>query len=236
MRVFWLLLTFGSTMLSHLSAQDNSSIRFSGRASYYGDFFHGRRTASGERFDIYKYTAAHRTLPFGTRVKVTNLHNNKSVIIKINDRGPHVKSRIIDLSKAAAKAIDLMRYGAARVSMEVLNEQSIALGPVKTKTGPDFFQNTAMYLSGNTYNYWGHLKNPEGYGFQIGAFTDLGSARESCQALLLKAVKEVYIQVASAGEGKLYRVMLYQFPSRKVAEEEIACLADLGLKGFIRQY
>jgi rare lipoprotein A len=234
--MFWLFLTIGSLVLSPLSAQDNTAIRLTGRASYYGDFFHGRRTASGERFDIHKYTAAHRTLPFGTKVKVTNLRNNKSVVIKINDRGPHVKSRIIDLSKAAARAIDLMRYGAARVSMEVLQNSSVALGPVNPGAGPDLFQNTAMYLAGNTYNFWGHLKNPEGFGFQTGAFTDLGSARESCQALLLKGLKDVYIQVAAAGEGKIYRVMLYRFPSRKMAEDEIACLQDLGLKGFIRQY
>lgn len=223
-------------MLSRVSGQNNTPIRFSGRASYYGDFFHGRRTASGERFDIHKFTAAHRTLPFGTRVKVTNLRNNKAVILKINDRGPHVKSRIIDLSKAAAKAIDLMRYGAAKVSIEVVKNPALALGPVRNKTGPELFQNTALYLSGNTYNFWGHLKNPEGYGFQVGAFTDLGSARECCQSLLLKGLRDVYIQVASAGEGKLYRIMLYQFSSRKMAEEEFACLADQGLKGFIRQY
>ena len=236
MRMFWLFLTIGSLVLSTLSAQDNTSIRLTGRASYYGDYFHGRRTASGERFDIHKYTAAHRTLPFGTKVKVTNLRNNKSVVIKINDRGPHVRSRIIDLSKAAASAIDLMRYGAARVSMEVLQNSAIAFGPFRNKTGPDLFQNTALYLAGNTYNFWGHLKNPDGFGFQTGAFTDLVSARENCQTLLLKGVKDVYIQVAAAGEGKIYRVMLYQFPSRKMAEQEIACLQDLGLKGFIRQY
>jgi rare lipoprotein A len=233
--MFWLFLTLGSAMLSGFSAQTQTPIRFHGRASYYGDFFHGRRTASGERFDIRKFTAAHRTLPFGTRVKVTNLHNNKSVVLKINDRGPHVKSRIIDLSKAAARAIDLMRYGAARVSIEVVN-QDLALGPVMIKTGADLFQNTAMYLAGNTYNFWGHLKNPEGFGFQIGAFTDLISAREHCQALLLKGIQDVYIQVAAAGEGKLYRVMLHRYPSRQVAESELACLEDLGLKGFIRQY
>jgi rare lipoprotein A len=233
--MFWLFLTLGSALLSGLSAQTQTPIRFHGRASYYGDFFHGRRTASGERFDIRKFTAAHRTLPFGTRVKVTNLHNNKSVILRINDRGPHVKSRIIDLSKAAAKTIDLMRYGAARVSIEVVTND-LALGPVIMKNGADLFQNTAMYLPGNTYNFWGHLKNPEGFGFQIGAFTDLISARENCQSLLLKGIQDVYIQVAAAGEGKLYRVMLHRYPNRQLAESEIACLEDLGLKGFIRQY
>ncbi len=234
--MIWLFSLLLCALISQSTAQSISSIRLTGRASYYGDFFHGRRTASGEKFDIQKFTAAHRTLPFGTRVKVTNLHNNKSVILKINDRGPHVKTRIIDLSKAAARAIDLMRYGAAKVAIEVLNRTDLALGPVKSITGPDEFQNTALYLPGNTYSYWGHQKYPEGFGFQIGAYTDLVSARESCQGLILKGVKDVYLQVAAAGEGKVYRVMLHQYPSRQVAELEMACLQDLGLKGFVREY
>lgn len=236
MRTIWYFFALLSFSFSKAAAQISPSIRLTGRASYYGDFFHGRRTASGEKFDIHKFTAAHRTLPFGTKVKVTNLHNNKSVVLKINDRGPHVKTRIIDLSKAAARAIDLMRYGAARVAIEVITKADVALGPVQTLSGPEQYQNTALYIPGNTYNYWGHLKNPEGFGFQIGAFTDLVSARESCQALLLKGIRDVYLQVAGSQDGKLYRVMLHQYPNRRVAEEEMACLQDLGLKGFVREY
>jgi rare lipoprotein A len=217
-------------------AQKGATIRLKGRASYYGNDFHGKRTASGEKFDIYKYTAAHRTLPFGTRVKVTNLMNGKAVILKINDRGPHVKTRIIDLSKAAAQAIDLMRYGAAKVSIEVITDPKVAVGPWLPGVLPNEVLNTALYFPGNTYNFWGHSKKMEGYGFQIAAYTDLISARETCQKLILKGVRDVYIQVAAIKEGKLYRVMVHQYPSRKSAEEEIACLRDLGVNGFIRPY
>lgn len=91
-----------------------------GKASYYGDEFHGRKTASGEIFNKWDYTCAHKTLPFGSKVKVTNLKNNKSVIVKINDRGPFVKGRIIDLSYAAAKKIGMIRYGVVKVKIEKL--------------------------------------------------------------------------------------------------------------------
>lgn len=92
----------------------------SGEASYYGRRFSGKLTASGERFDPALLTAAHRTLPFGSRVKVTNKRNGKSVIVRINDRGPFYGGRIIDLSKAAAKRIGLLRSGRGQVELALL--------------------------------------------------------------------------------------------------------------------
>ncbi|MBN2035643.1 MAG: septal ring lytic transglycosylase RlpA family protein [Chitinispirillaceae bacterium] len=95
--------------------------RQTGTASYYARKFHGRRTASGERHDMKDFTAAHRKLPFGTRLKVTNLANGKSVIVRVNDRGPHTKKRIIDLSYAAARNIGLLKQGIAKVVIEVVD-------------------------------------------------------------------------------------------------------------------
>jgi rare lipoprotein A len=91
-----------------------------GVASYYADSLHGNPTASGEDYDKTAMTAAHKTLPFGTRVKVTNLDSGASAVLRINDRGPHVEGRIIDVSGAAARALDLMDSGTAEVSIEVL--------------------------------------------------------------------------------------------------------------------
>jgi len=93
-----------------------------GKAVFYGDKWHGRKTASGERFNQHEMTAAHRSLPLGTRVRVTNLSNGKSVVVRINDRGPYGRdrSRIIDLSKAAARRLDFIDSGWARVKLEVL--------------------------------------------------------------------------------------------------------------------
>lgn len=86
-----------------------------GMASYYADRFHGRTTASGERYDRQALTAAHRRLPFGTRVKVTRLDDGRMVIVRINDRGPFVRGRVIDLSYAAAKKLDMLRRGVVKV-------------------------------------------------------------------------------------------------------------------------
>ncbi len=90
-----------------------------GKASYYADKFEGRKTASGEVYKHHLKTAAHKTLPFGTLVKVTNLKNNKCVVVRINDRGPFSKVRIIDLSKSAMKALDGIRDGVIDVEIEV---------------------------------------------------------------------------------------------------------------------
>lgn len=92
-----------------------------GNASWYGGKFHGRTTASGERFDKHGYTAAHRKLPFGTIIKVTNLRNGKDVYLKVNDRGPYVKGRILDLSHAGAKAIAFNGRGVIRVKIELIS-------------------------------------------------------------------------------------------------------------------
>ena len=91
-----------------------------GIASYYADKFVGRTTANGEIYKHTKLTAAHKKLPFGTKVKVTNLSNNKSVVVVINDRGPFVKGRIIDLSKSGAKKLDFVKQGITKVKIEIL--------------------------------------------------------------------------------------------------------------------
>ncbi|WP_319783733.1 septal ring lytic transglycosylase RlpA family protein [Oceanisphaera sp. IT1-181] len=91
-----------------------------GKASYYGTRHHGRKTASGERFNKNALTAAHRTLPFGSLVRVTNLNNHKSIVVRINDRGPYAKGRIIDLSEQAARELNMIRAGVAQVRVEQL--------------------------------------------------------------------------------------------------------------------
>ena len=93
-----------------------------GVASYYHDKFNGRLTANGEKFSNQKFTAAHRTLPIGSRVRVTNMKNNRSIVVRINDRGPYAKGRILDLSKAGAKKLDMEKTGIALVKVEVLKK------------------------------------------------------------------------------------------------------------------
>src|SRR5450830_1982480 len=93
-----------------------------GTASYYGAKHHGKRTASGEPFNQNALTAAHRQLPFGTRVKVTNLNNDKSCVVRINDRGPHTRGRLIDLSREAAAQLGMLQGGTAHVRIQSLDD------------------------------------------------------------------------------------------------------------------
>ncbi|MFX1673883.1 septal ring lytic transglycosylase RlpA family protein [Paraburkholderia sp. A2WS-5] len=105
------------------STPDVGSFHQTGRASWYGRAFHGRKTASGERFDMKALTAAHRTLPLGSYVRVSVPATSKSVVVKINDRGPYVRGRVLDLSYAAAKMLGLQHAGTAKVNIEGLSRQ-----------------------------------------------------------------------------------------------------------------
>ena len=101
------------------SSFQNSSVLI-GEASYYGKKFHGRKTANGEIFNMYAKTAAHKQLPFNTIIRVKNIENNKSVTVRINDRGPFINNRILDLSYQAAHEIDMIRSGVVMVEIKIL--------------------------------------------------------------------------------------------------------------------
>lgn len=100
---------------------DITTFPLNGKASYYGSEFNGRKTANGEIYDETAMTAAHRTLPFGTVLRVTNVRNGLSVIVRINDRGPFHPDRVLDLSKAAAEELDLIRYGVTEIESEIVD-------------------------------------------------------------------------------------------------------------------
>ena len=102
--------------------RSKKSTHLTGMASFYGSEFAHRRTASGERFDPSQLTAAHRTLPFGTRVRVTNLENGRRVVVRINDRGPYARGRVLDLSRAAARKLGFVNDGVTRVRLEILRD------------------------------------------------------------------------------------------------------------------
>jgi rare lipoprotein A len=94
-----------------------------GFASFYHSYFHGRRTASGETFNRHALTAAHKSLPFGTLVRVTNLRNSRSVVVRVNDRGPLMKKRVIDVSPRAARELGFLAHGVTWVKLEVMNDR-----------------------------------------------------------------------------------------------------------------
>lgn len=117
---FTLLLAFLGCSTGSTLATNRFEDELEGLASYYAHEFHGRTTSSGERYDMYALTAAHRSLPFNTRVRVTNLENERSVEVRINDRGPFKEGRVIDLSLKAAMEIGLIAKGTAPVRIEIL--------------------------------------------------------------------------------------------------------------------
>ena len=113
------------------SAPSTATTVLRGRASWYGAYFQGKRTTSGERYNRFAYTCAHKTLPFGTRLRVTNVKNGKSVVVRVSDRGPYRHQRILDLSEVAARPLGITECGAATVVAEIV-EADTPLGPAST--------------------------------------------------------------------------------------------------------
>ncbi len=166
-----------------------------GTASWYGGKFHGRPTASGEPYDKHGWTAAHKILPLGTYVKVTHMKNGKSVIVRVNDRGPFVKGRIIDLTRSAAQKLDMLTSGTAPVRVEAV------LPAHKHRDGEDV--------------YWETTPVPDfrhgRFAVQMGAFAALENAR-SLQQELSELYTPVKITSSESGQkGDLHRVMLGDF-------------------------
>lgn len=170
-----------------------------GEASWYGHPYHGRRTASGERYDMHQLTAAHRTLPFETWVMVTRRDNGRSVEVRINDRGPFIKGRVIDLSYAAARRIGLDVDGVAPVSVEVLGRH-----PQSPEETPS--PSTIEESAGATC-WW----------VQVGAFGDPANARRAVDRLEAAGEHAVIVE----GPGGLERVRVGPFDSERAVEKAL---------------
>lgn len=186
-----------------------------GVASWYGQKFHGRRTSSGETYDMYAMTAAHKTLPLPIYARVTNLGNGRSVIVRINDRGPFVDNRIVDLSYSAAARLDMLGQGTAMVELETIepgrqiadkDRRALETAPAKTTmTGG------AMYV-------------------QAGAFSDSGNARTLAGRLRDTGLEEVVILEDDTGSRPLYRVRVGPVTGVEHYDWMIARMSDLGIE------
>lgn len=184
-----------------------------GKASFYADKFEGSRTASGEKYKRNKMTGAHKTLPFGTKVKVTNLGNNQSVIVTINDRGPYVDGRVIDLSKAAADKLGFINQGIAEVSIEVVDP-----GDGKTRPSEVRIDNVAVDER-EFYEFKIERLKPNGFGVQIGNYQELVNLMRLAENLKHSYKKEVTVQVKVLNGVKYYGLILGHFPNRAKAEQ-----------------
>lgn len=184
-----------------------------GKASFYADKFEGRTTASGEKYKHNKLTAAHKTLPFGTKVKVTNLANNKEIEVTINDRGPYVEGRIIDLSKAAAEALGFINLGLADVKMEVVDA-----GDGKGKTQPVTIDKVSVDEK-EFYDLSISRLKPKGFGVQIGTYQELVNLMRLSENLKNSYKRDVTIQVKVINGIKYYSIILGQFSKRPKATD-----------------
>lgn len=183
-----------------------------GKASFYADKFEGSPTASGEKYRSKKLTAAHKSLPFGTRVKVTNVANDKTVEVVINDRGPWVDNRVIDLSRAAAEKLDFINQGLADVKIEVLDA-----GDGKT-SDPEKAIDHVTVDEKEFYDFEISRLDPKGFGIQIGTYQELVNLMRLADNLKNSYKKRVTVQVKVVNGIKYYALIVGQFPSRPKAE------------------
>ena len=183
-----------------------------GKASFYADKFEGRPTASGEKYKHSKLTAAHKSLPFGTKVKVTNVANNQSVEVIINDRGPYVDGRIIDLSKSAAEKLGFISQGLAEVQVEVLDA-----GQGKTSDPVQVIGQVSVEEK-EFYDFEIERLQPTGFGVQIGTYQELVNLMRLADNLKSSYQKKVTVQVKVLNGIKYYGLILGQFSSRAKAE------------------
>jgi rare lipoprotein A len=184
-----------------------------GKASFYADKFEGQPTASGEKYKRTKFTAAHKTLPFGTKVRVTNTANSQSVEVVINDRGPYVDGRIIDVSRAAAEKLGFVNQGLADVSLEVIDP-----GDGK-RSDPAAPIGQVSVDEKEFYNFEVGRVKPSGFGVQIGTYQELVNLIRLSENLKNSYKKKVTVQVKIINGVKYYSLVLGQFPSREKAQQ-----------------
>jgi rare lipoprotein A len=181
--------------------------REQGVASWYGSDFHGRRTSSGETYDMNSMTAAHRTLPLPTKARVTNLSNGRSIVVRINDRGPFKKDRLIDLSYAAARELGMIGPGTALVDVQALTDSGNSAGNA-VATGP-----------------------PGRLFVQLGAFGDLVNAERLKQRLASQGFSNVVIRYDAGGRPARYRVRLGPIADSQEYDAIVSRVERLDLRG-----
>jgi rare lipoprotein A len=177
----------------------------SGIASWYGPNFHGKLTSNGERYNMNDYTAAHKTLPFNTMVRVDNVENGKSVVVRINDRGPYIDNRIIDLSRRAAQQIDMIGSGTASVRLMVVREGD---RPIDQQ----------------------NISSSETFTIQLAAFERESEAINRSNQISGSRVERVIVEGKT-----IYRVYYGTYSNPDQARSELNELSRKGIDGFVKQ-
>lgn len=209
-----------------------------GMASWYGMKWHKQRTSSGERYDILGMTAAHRTLPLPTYVQVTNLKNDRTIIVKVNDRGPFASNRIIDLSYVAAKKLGMVGHGTTQVAIKAIDPQNISNLPNTTRTvtvkdeviilssnKQDEVLHAAVHTPANRYASSGEA----GHYLQVGAFRNRVNAERLKQKLVAMVHSPVEITRPALASNSLYRVKIGPIKDFGAADDITRKLRAIGL-------
>ena len=189
-----------------------------GIASWYGSKFHGRRTSSGETFDMYQMTAAHKSLPLPTYVRVTNLRNGRSIVVKVNDRGPFHDNRLIDLSYAAATKLGIIDEGTGLVEVRAIDPRRGDPGPVMA-AAPSASSAAAAAAGTDVY-------------IQVGAFSSRQNAEQLQSQLNSHALGRVSIQQGQTDAGLVYRVRIGPLASVDAADRTAQGLERIGVMDF----
>ena len=241
----------------------NTTTVLRGRASWYGSYFQGKRTSSGERYNRHAYTCAHKTLPFGTRLRVTNVKNGKSVIVRVSDRGPFRHQRILDLSEAAAHPLGIVDCGAATVVAEIV-AATTPLGPATTPANlaalydadpnPDAAYTTykvtttaaastgaalvaaAPVTTAEVVDIAESVDCPAGFLIQAGSFVETANA-EAVQARIKEHMPEITVTIAQdlVDGRQRSRVLVGHFGERPEAEAVRQQLLLWGIGGLVRE-
>jgi rare lipoprotein A len=201
-----------------------------GKASFYSDAFEGNPTASGEKYRANKMTAAHKSLPFGTVVKVTNLANNESVEVTINDRGPFVEGRVIDVSKAAAQKLGFFNQGTTEVKIEIVDA-----GKGTGKTLPAMVEHVTVEEK-EFYDFEIDKTSPRGFGAQLGTYQELANLLRVTDNLKKTYKKKVTVQVKVLNGTKFYSLILGPFSARDKAESFVNSLKKEFPDSFVLDY
>ena len=190
--------------------ESSAGYRERGIASWYGKKFHGRLTSNRERYDMYAMTAAHKTLPLPTWARVTNLQNGKSIVVRVNDRGPFVANRLIDLSYAAASALDMVEAGTGMVEVEALAGSGAAAPVASTQAPARAAVRAELYL-------------------QVGAFGDAENARRRFGLLRDGGIEPAFVHEDAAAQPALFRVRIGPIANVAQYDSLVMKLKDLGI-------
>jgi len=185
-----------------------------GVASWYGNKFHGKATSSQEPYDMYAMTAAHKTLPLPTYVRVRNLRNNKSVVVRVNDRGPFVDNRIIDLSYSAARKLDMIREGTSLVEITAISYDE---PPPEAQDTPTRVEKRAPPAENDIF-------------VQVGAFGDVENAKRRYTMLRENGIRDAFVHKDTSRKPALYRIRIGPIDGVAEYDELVARLKQIGIE------